>query len=418
MRQPLPQHFPYFLILWILPAFVYLKTLQPSLYFIDAGATLGGAYTLGIPTPPGYPSYMVIAHIFTKIPWGTPLFRIQLFSILSALMALTMVYTFINKLFASGFSIYKFGGEMAHVTSDTKHVRLSALTASLALAFSYQFWSQTLNIQSYVFTDFLMLSTLFLVFYVKPGKMLLQLGAIAAFFITLASGGSAVMIVTTAAAFLLILIYYWDEIGVGKLCLIGLIGLIGVAIVYSYLPIRAHARPFLNWGNPQTPQLFWNHVHSAGTTFNDPITGKVVGYNLSLIEFIKAVRKYFELLFWQFTPFLLPVIGVGIYQLYKRNRRLFWILASVPLANIVYGGLVISGNRESWFILSYIIFSLFLGIGIMWMLEQGLSGKREGGSKLHAALLVAIVLLPLGWWFYKINPRSNSHALTDYANNL
>lgn len=49
---------------------VYLFTASPSIGWIDSGVIATGAKSLGIPNPPGFPAYVLVAHVFTKIPWG------------------------------------------------------------------------------------------------------------------------------------------------------------------------------------------------------------------------------------------------------------------------------------------------------------------------------------------------------------
>src|SRR3989344_6962869 len=101
LRFLLP-HLPLF-TLWVVTLTVYFKTLSTSILYIDAGTMVAGAASLGIPNPPGFPLYMLIGHLFTWLPFGNDLFRIQLFSIVSSLVTLTLVYFLIRKLFISDF---------------------------------------------------------------------------------------------------------------------------------------------------------------------------------------------------------------------------------------------------------------------------------------------------------------------------
>lgn len=399
-------------MLWIIPAVVYFKTLQPSLYFIDAGVTVTAAYTLGIPTPPGYPSYTFLSHWFTKFPGVTPLFGMQIFSIMMSLATLTLIYFLILKIYRSDFRFLQEPSE--NIRSITARERTAALVASLVLAFSYQFWSQTLNAQSYIYTDFFLILTIYLLLSIKnDSAVITKIGFIGAVFLAIASGASTVMVFMLAPLLLFVLIKYWNQIGVAKVGVLGLFALFLVSGIYSYLPIRASTHPYLNWGNPQNLELFFAHVRGMGLSFNDPISGKVTGFTGDPESFVKVVWKYLDLLWRQFTPVGLALVVAGLFYVFNKSKSLLLGMLSIPVTNMVFGGLWLSGNQESWFILSYIVFTVFMGFGLIWAI-----GNKSLYNKFVLGSLVVVVLLPFGWWFYKINPRSNSHALTDYANNL
>ncbi len=387
----LPPDMPFLAVLWLVPLAVYLKTLPSSLYFIDAGVTLAAAYTLGIPTPPGYPTTTLIGHLFTLLPVGEPLFRLQLFSISCALGLLTLMYFFIKKIFDS---------------------RWIAFGASFMLAFSYQLWSQTLNVQPYTFTDLMLMTVMFLVLHLKRDiKTITKLGLIGAVLLALAAGGSTVMVFMIVPAVLVVAVRYWNDVGLGKTTLLAIIAVLGVALLYSYLPVRAMQRPFLNWGNPQTPELFMAHVQGLGLSFNDPTTNKVTGFTGSPSAFIQVVGRYFYLLWYQFTPLALPLLVAGFYYFWKKKRELFWLLGSIPLTNMIFGGLWLSGNQETWFLLSYIVFTIFMAGGMVWLLEL----KK---FRLYMPYVLAVVVIaPLIWWSGTLD-RSSDYAMRDYSDNL
>ena len=399
------KHLPYLLILWILPSIVYFLTRQPSLYFIDAGTTVAAASSLGIPTPPGYPSYTMLAHLFTKLPFGDVLLRIQIFSILISLSTLTLVYFFINKLFAI----------VKPLNSPEGFVRLIATVSALFLSFSAIFWSQTLNAQAYIFTDLLLLTIVFLLISLKNPSKITKTALISGVLLAIAAGGSTVMVFMIVPILIVTAVFYWNQVGVVKGAMLSLAAIICLILIYSYLPIRSMQRPFLNWGNPQTVELFFAHVQGMGLSFNDPITGKVTGFTGSFNSFIKASGRYFYLLFVQFTWVALPFIGFGYYYLYKKNRHLFFSLLSIPVMNLIFGGLWLSGNQEAWFIISYIVFAIVMGVG-MGFVTQLLS--RFKVKVFDIGLVLALLSLsPLIWWYGKMN-HSKSYVMSDYAENL
>ena len=67
---------------------LYLATLAPGLTWAhdsgDGGELAAAARTLGIAHPPGYPTYLLLAHVFTRLPVGEIATRTNLFSALCA----------------------------------------------------------------------------------------------------------------------------------------------------------------------------------------------------------------------------------------------------------------------------------------------------------------------------------------------
>ena len=63
----------------LLALFLYLVTLAPSVTGEDSGELIGAAYSLGVPHPPGYPVWTLLAHAFTWIPVGSIGWRVNFF---------------------------------------------------------------------------------------------------------------------------------------------------------------------------------------------------------------------------------------------------------------------------------------------------------------------------------------------------
>jgi hypothetical protein len=75
----------------VLAGALYLATLCRSVYWYDSAEYVTAAYTLGVPHPPGYPLYTLIAHVFTWLPLPVAL-AVNLLSALCAVAALLLLY--------------------------------------------------------------------------------------------------------------------------------------------------------------------------------------------------------------------------------------------------------------------------------------------------------------------------------------
>lgn len=115
---------------------IYLLTMATDLtwanFGADGGELITAAVTLGIPHPPGYPTYVVLGKLFSYLPMGTVAFR---FHLLSALAIATAV-AFITA------TTYAWTGK--HNWS-----RYTAVGAGLIFAFAPIVWGQALIAEVY-----------------------------------------------------------------------------------------------------------------------------------------------------------------------------------------------------------------------------------------------------------------------------
>lgn len=81
---------------------VYILTLAPDLNWAngayDGAELITASVTLGIPHPPGYPTYVLLGKLFSLLPMGTVAFRYNLFSAICAAAAVGLVVLTIGAL--------------------------------------------------------------------------------------------------------------------------------------------------------------------------------------------------------------------------------------------------------------------------------------------------------------------------------
>jgi hypothetical protein len=108
---------------------LYLVTLAPDVLAADSGELQGVAAQLGVAHPPGFPLYVMLAHLFTRLPIGSPAYAVNLLS--AVFGALTVVVVYRSGLLLTG-----------------RH--LPALLGAVALGTATTFWSQatTANVRS------------------------------------------------------------------------------------------------------------------------------------------------------------------------------------------------------------------------------------------------------------------------------
>lgn len=195
-----------------------------------------------------------------------------------------------------------------------------------------------------------------------------------------------------------------------------ILAVLGVVLVYSYLPIRASTRPYMNWGNPVNFENIRKHLVGEGLNIYEPETSSINGFTGQPKVWLESALHYFELAFYQFTPLLLPLVILGIYILWKMKHKYFWPFSLIVLTNLTYVILYYGGNQESWTIASWAAFAIFMGVGVNAVLDF-ISKKREEFRRVAKWIFLATALLPILFWFPLLNHSKYTYG-DDYSQNM
>src|SRR6185369_13146183 len=80
---------------------IYISTLAPTVTLVDSGELIVAARFLGVAHPPGFPLYLILAHLFSLTPIGSIAFRINFASAFFAALASGLVTLVTAELIAS-----------------------------------------------------------------------------------------------------------------------------------------------------------------------------------------------------------------------------------------------------------------------------------------------------------------------------
>jgi hypothetical protein len=111
-----------------LPLLLYCRTVAPTVYGVDSAELSTGAYLLGIVHPPGSPGYLLLAHLFTWLPFGDVGYRVNLLSAIAAAAGSCLLYRILDRLTAQ---------------------RGIALLVSLLTAVTYATWTSAVAAELY-----------------------------------------------------------------------------------------------------------------------------------------------------------------------------------------------------------------------------------------------------------------------------
>ncbi len=345
----------------------------------DGGELAVAVYTLGIPHPTGYPTYVLLAQVVRLFPWGTPAGRLNLFSALAGALTVGLVALIAGEFFQE----------------EAFPALVAGLTAGLSLATSGLFWSQTVIAEVYT------LHTLFLAFafwmflrWRRHGGACLPLAGLA---LGLGLGNHLTFLFLLPGALLFLLLSgrrftRLEGFGGGALFLAGL-------AVYFYLPLRAAADPWLNWGDPRDWGAFWAHVSAAayrGFLFQRP-WAEVVGNASAAAGFLLR----------DFAPRGLVLGLAGLFLLGRREGQALLLLLFPAISGLLlaltYGG----AGSEVHLLPLYLTWALGCGTtaGVLAALLQGRFGLRAAWAALLLPLLCLLLIVP-GWgrWALRDDP--------------
>ena len=290
--------------------FIFISMVPPSVYSGDCGETITASYTLGIQHPPGYPSFSLLAKLFTFINIGDVSYRIYLFSITLSLLCFILIFIFFKKL-----------------------LRLLNVSDSNFLSFipSFLFISGFTILQQSIIAKggiyilnlaFLILLSIFLLNIYVQKNVKKNIFLFCLFFgLSLGNHLMLQIVLLPAYVFLLLKSGIIKNFKIRDWIFSFIFFTLGISI-YVYMPIRAQTA-ILNWGDPSTLPNFIE-VITRYQYVRSEITRSISNTFFQAIKFFSA--SMFENLFVGYV-----FIAIGCFMLYKKNKTLLWYFLLVPV---------------------------------------------------------------------------------------
>lgn len=233
---------------------VYLRTLSPGLHFGDGPEFATAAHVLGIPHPTGYPLYILLLKLWLILTvGGEVILRTTLFNAVCMAAAAGLATGIVLDLLRAGFPGW----------SDKSRL-IAAACGALGGAFLRFHWSNAVVTEVYALQFLLTLGfvrSLQLFVAAREGRFI----AMAAMFLGLALANHR-MSLFLVLPFFTAWAVAWRGRWLSRWRRPALLSTAAIAAglaLYLYLPLRAAARPPLNWGNPTTPARFFDHVQGG-----------------------------------------------------------------------------------------------------------------------------------------------------------
>ena len=344
----------------------YARTLAPGVTWAGFGADSGdlvtAAVTGGVPHPTGYPTYLLLAWLFLALPAADPAFRVTLISPLAALLALAALYVSVRRLAPAGWP-----------------GAAGAVLAALALGLAPLFWSQAVIAEVYALNACFCALLLLCALAARRGPRAMAAQGLLA--------GLALGNHLTSGLFVLAwLAWQGAHAGAGwrRRALGGaLLGLAVGLLVYLALPLRAAARPPVNWGDARDLAGFTWLVSGA--------LYRPLSFGLPLEQLSGRVAALAGVLLAQLGPAGLALALAGPIFAAPGQRRLVALTLGLAGVQAAFALLYDTADSQVYLIPVLLIGSLWLGLAAAALLEW-LRARARVAAPLGAALLVAALL--------------------------
>jgi hypothetical protein len=354
---------------------LYLRTLAPTVLPYDSPALLDVAMlqmqvcVLGITHPTGYPSYLMLSHLFTYLPFGDCAYRANLASAVYAALAVLAV-------FAAGYLLSR---------------RVPAAAAgALAFGVGGTLWSQAVMAEVYTLNALFIALTLLvlLLWRVRRRDRYLLLSA---FLVGLSMTNHLTSGLLLPASLLFVALVDRRKLADAKLVLKGA-GLFLLGLTpYLYLPVRSATDPPFKANNPVNFERFW-YVVSGGNL-------RGTFFSFGPAELPDRLAFYWGYLAGDFNWGLLVAGMVGFVALLLWDRAVAGLLGFLFVGWVFYSIENDILDIELYFIPTYLVLTLAMavGFGVLLTEAEDLLARfpRAPKGALLGVLSVALLLLPL-----------------------
>ena len=126
---------------------VYLRTIAPTVSFWDCGEFISCATVMGIPHPPGSPLFILLAKIFTYIPFLDQGLKVNLISAFSSAGTVLVLYLIIVRLIGQWQST-------PGTATDALLVYGSSALGAFSFGFTGSFWFNAVEAEVYALSMF------------------------------------------------------------------------------------------------------------------------------------------------------------------------------------------------------------------------------------------------------------------------
>lgn len=381
---------------------VYLLTMPLSITTEDSGELAAAAVTLGIPHPSGYPLWTILGHLFTFLPFGPLVWRLNLLSAVCGALTCVLIYLILRRLSVS---------------------RLIAAASGLLLGFSYTFWTQSVYAKFYTLNTFLICALILILLAWQNNRQSRWL-----YLFSLVYGlalTNHTMSVLLAPAFTFFIIWHERDILRKPLKIAGMFLLFCSGLsVYFYLLWRGMDQIAFVWTPIGNLTQFLGHILRWQYGDLSPLTSQYSKIAVVISFFLEISLQFF------LPTLFLAVFGAWVSL--KKDVSQFVILAGVFLLNsfgIIYlrafGYAVgLDYTYRVYYLPAFCMVAVFFGLALDYcysLLPRIMKNfNRHFQTGLKVIFLVLVLSIPLNFLVmnYAKADRSDYWLGYDYAKSV
>ena len=369
---------------------VYWRTLAPTVTGEDSGEFITAAWSLGIPHPPGYPTWCMLAHLFTWLPRGCVAWRVNLMSSVFGAGTVFLIALLIILLTRS---------------------RPAGLCGGLALAFSREFWEQSVIAEVYTLNAFVVAAcVLLLLRWHQTRRDRLLYGFALLYGLGLGVHNTFILLGPLFALFLFLSdlpTLRWKTYA----ALVG-IGALG-SLAYLYLPVRSPANPAMDWGNPESLQNFWDVIRRKQLSFQLTENPRELG------RFLRQMAVMGGFWWREFTPWVGAFGAAGVLILLRRQLAYGLFLCALAFTTMAGFAFIQNFNFDKEWLWVMTVFNIpgYMVTAVSIGVALDAVGRLRGGQWLAMAAAAVCVVSPLAQHWHH-NDKSEHYWARDYAMNV
>jgi Protein O-mannosyl-transferase TMEM260-like len=423
---------------FVVALLLYSLTLAPTVTLVDSGELIVAARGLGVAHPPGFPLWVMLAHLASLLPFGNVAERINFSSALFAALACAMLTLVVAELMIAGSHAVSKKRTKKSAQQSRKRENSTgggfltfapAVGAGLLMAFSRTLWSYATITEVYALNALLILVVFFLMVRWRRRIIETQKDAgnqvtthdtwlyAAALVFGLAMGVHHVTVALTLPA-VAVVVYRTQGLRFftsRRLLYAALISIGGLIAVYAYLPFAASRSPVMNWGNPRSLQEIWWHI--TGRQYRVFFSFSPTTMGAQFVEFCRMALREFG---FPWLPVALLLAFAGFVSAYKRNRTVFWFLLLIVIADLAYClSYEIAEDKDAYYLPAFISTAIAAAFGIQWLIQVARSRSAAmGRSYLVGAIAIVLTSATAFAANWPFNNRKDYFIAGDYVENL
>lgn len=359
----------------------------------DGGDFLTAALTWGIPHPSGYPTYTLLGILAQKLPWGNPVQRGALLSLIPAALA-------------SGLLARWVGAALLEAEMGWKASLAGALLIGLAAGTAPLLWSQAVIVEVHGLQALFIVLSLYWMdtLNLAPmGRWSRWKAALLAWTFGVGLGNHLTLALVAPAVIVLALRgrrlgWRWADLAVQAAAV-----WVGLG-VYLYLPLAARAYPPVNWGNPQT----W--VGFAWLVSGDPYQGLL--FHVSWLKWADRISAWARIWLEQGSAVGVLLAGLGAITLPHSRRGMQLAMGWVFLAFSIFSMGYNTEDSNLYLIPAALVFAVWLGLGAGQLIGLRWRKLPWGAVIVAGALVLILARAPQTW--VQVDPRQDTPS-ADFA---